>query len=98
MKYLIIDSETLETLYTAFDLCELESLKSDLTPGDYFVQKVIPCRGCKSDDSILRSDAYGITTGYWCEPCYNGKKYPYKKYKYATIETHGYGERLNDDY
>jgi len=57
------------------------------------------CRGCQEDkpDVQERSDAHGIYTGHYCEDCYDNN-YPYRKDRYPTIETHGYGERLNDDY
>lgn len=58
-----------------------------------------PCRGCKQEYSQERHDAHGIPTGIWCDECYdNPRKYPYRRDRYPTIETHGYGERLDDDY
>ena len=33
-----------------------------------------------------------------CHECYESDKYPYRKDAYPTIETHGYGERLTEDY
>lgn len=54
-------------------------------------------RNCESGDINLRYDAYGIPTGNYCNSCYENN-YPYRKDKYPTIETHGYGERLDDDY
>jgi hypothetical protein len=42
-------------------------------------------------------DAHGITTGYWCDDCYENN-YPYRKDFYPTMETHGFGDRLEDDY
>ena len=56
------------------------------------------CRGCGSVNAQQMYDAHGIQTGFWCMECYDSDKYPYRKDKYPTIETHGYGERLNDDY
>ena len=60
------------------------------------------CRGQREDKHIghvsERFDAHGITTGHWCDGCYDANSYPYRKDKYPTIETHGYGERLDDDY
>jgi hypothetical protein len=55
------------------------------------------CRGCESEGEE-QHDAHGISTGYWCHECYESSKYPYRKDRYETIETHGYGERLSDDY
>jgi hypothetical protein len=62
---------------------------------DYIRDK---CRGCGTVHAQERYDAHGITTGHWCQSCYDSSKYPYRKDRYATIETHGYGERLSDNY
>lgn len=56
------------------------------------------CRGCGTPEANEQCDAHGIPTGYWCEPCYESDKYPYRRDRYPTMETHGYGERLDDDY
>ena len=56
------------------------------------------CKGCGTIEADECSDAHGITTGYWCDPCYNSSKYPYRKDKYPTMETHGHGDYLEDDY
>jgi hypothetical protein len=100
MYYKILDMNTDKELGQAYCQEEINELVEylGLENGDYYVNQVIPCRGCKSDEAMEQSDAHGISTGYWCDPCYNSSKYPYKKDRYPTIETHGYGERLNDDY
>ena len=61
--------------------------------------KVNSCRGCSElKDSVEeRFDFYGITTGHYCQDCYENN-YPYRKDRYATIEYDGYGERLSDEY
>ena len=53
------------------------------------------CRGCETVHASEMHDAYGITTGYWCDDCYNSSKYPYKKHRYDYASN---GERLEDDY
>lgn len=61
----------------------------------------IKCRGCECDTPMERRDWYGITTGYWCDKCYDdSSKYPFRKDRYPTVEYDGYGERLglDDDY
>ena len=63
--------------------------------GDAWIDQVIPCRGCENE-GYEQYDAHGISTGYWCYDCYESSKYPYRKDRYETIETHGYGERLSD--
>lgn len=66
---------------------------------EFNVVKVFGCKGCGEykDDVQERSDAYGIFTGHYCENCYENH-YPYRKDRYETIEFHGEGERLEDDY
>ena len=79
--------------------CDIETLDS-ICPKceeDSGYYKVYHCRGCEKSHAQERSDYYGITTGYWCEECYDSNKYPYKKDRYPTIEHDGYGERLDDD-
>ena len=52
---------------------------------------------CNCKEGTKRTDYYGISTGYWCNKCYNDStKYPYKKGKYSTIEFNGYGECLEN--
>jgi ribosomal protein L40E len=63
--------------------------------------KAVECRGrgCGSYSTIERHDYYGITTGHWCEDCYNDdNQYTYRKDRYPIIEHDGYGEQLDDDY
>lgn len=62
----------------------------------FTVDEVIPCRGneCDKHDTCERLDAYGISTGYWCDDCYENN-YPYRKDWYDFA---GNGERLDDDY
>lgn len=56
------------------------------------------CRGCQTIGHEVeeRHDAHGITTGQWCDACYNSSKYPYKKEKYYDYLDAG--EYLDDDY
>jgi hypothetical protein len=63
-------------------------------------QKIeIPCRGCETTKEEayveLRQDAYGYSTGYYCDDCYENN-YPYRKDRYHD-ESYA-GERLEDDY
>ncbi len=66
---------------------------------DHSYFKVHTCRGtgCDKEYASERHDAHGITTGHYCDECYENN-YPYRRDAYPTIETHGYGERLSDDY
>ena len=54
-------------------------------------------KGCNSEYSSPRNDAYGLPTGSYCDDCYENN-YPYRKDKYPTIGYHGYGERLDDNF
>lgn len=65
-----------------------------IEPGtDYINNK---CRGCGPVHAIEQHDHYGISTGYWCDSCYNSSKYPYRKDAY--FDPSYAGERLDDDY
>ena len=69
----------------------------ELGMGDAWIAQVISCKGCDNEGEE-QHDAYGISTGHWCHECYESSRYPYRKDRYETIESHGYGERLSDDY
>lgn len=84
--------ELIEQSYSEEPLWEL--YENELTNEGYWIDRVISCRRCDNAGDE-RYDAYGISTGYWCESCYNSN-YPYRKDRYETIEHHGYGERLNE--
>ena len=58
---------------------------------DYINDK---CRGCGTVHASECHDAYGITTGFWCNDCYESSRYPYKKDRY---DYRAYGERLDED-
>ena len=101
MKYRATNTKTQEVIESPFadELSDIIEY-NNWNPGDWDIIKLFNCRGCKSYDEDIhiyeREDAHGITTGHWCEPCYDSSNYPYRKDKYPTIETHGYGERLDD--
>ena len=57
------------------------------------------CKGCGTVHANECHDAHGITTGHWCDKCYDDSTiYPYRKDRYPTMETDGYGEYLEEDY
>ena len=87
-----LKSNCCDTSIDMFDRCN----KCGEENGYYTIPT---CKGreCNSTDVSPRYDAHGIPTGNYCEPCYKNN-YPYRKDRYPTIETHGYGERLDDDY
>ena len=63
---------------------------------DYIYTK---CKGCGTVHATERHDHYGITTGHWCDDCYESDKYPYRKDRYPTMEHDGYGDYLEpEDY
>jgi hypothetical protein len=95
MYYLVTNRKTEEEVqfYSLEEVREFLDMQQD--SDDYNVEKVIPCRGCNSPDTNEQHDAYGISTGYWCDECYE-HNYPYRKDRY-----HDYldaGEYLDDDY
>jgi hypothetical protein len=70
----------------------------------------LTCKGCGKKDDIsdwaspsmahrhhhwVRSDAYGIFTGIYCDKCFENN-YPYRKDRYPTMEYDGYGDYLNE--
>lgn len=78
-------------------LANCESLWPDdewwIEEGTAFILE--KCRECGDPDTLEMYDAYGYSTGHWCEDCYD-KRYSYRKDAYFD---EGYaGERLEDDY
>ena len=80
------------------ELKELEAMFPDceyrIEAGTEFIYN--KCRECGSVHANECSDNYGISTGYWCNDCYESDKYPYRKDAYFD-ESYA-GERLEDDY
>lgn len=98
MKYQIINENT--GLVEAEFYCSEEAYEvfnDSYIHQNHYIHEFMNCRGCEKEGQE-KHDAHGITTGYWCEDCYESDKYPYRKDSYPTIETHGYGERLSEDY
>lgn len=64
---------------------------------DIWESNKIPCRGCKTKQDVSeQKDAYGYSTGYWCDSCYEGDRYPYRRDRY--FDASYAGERLENDY
>ena len=78
---------------TAIEFIETHSEHLGVSEDDFDLQEIVPCRGCNKE-ADERHDAYGISTGYWCDDCYENN-YPYRKDQY---DYEAYGERLDDDY
>jgi len=99
MKYQIINDNTGLVEAEFLDSSEAYEVLNESYKNGHYVKEFITCRGdsCENEGNE-QYDAHFISTGYWCEDCYNSSKYPYRKDRYPTIETHGYGEQLNDDY
>tara|TARA_R100001440_G_scaffold21214_2_gene35058 strand:- start:74 stop:373 length:300 start_codon:yes stop_codon:yes gene_type:complete len=99
MMYQIINKNTHEIEYETYSSWEVdEMMEYTFDHSDHYIQQITPCNGC-GVDSDMRYDAHGVPTGHYCIKCYNDpKKYPYRKDRYATLETHGYGDRMDDDY
>jgi len=67
----------------------------------------VTCNGCSNHENVNswseikyhnwhRSDAYGLSTGIWCDECYESSKYPYRKDRYYDLSY--CGERMDDGY
>ena len=61
----------------------------ELTVFQPAITAMANCKGCNKDGGDIhqyhawqREDAYGIPTGLWCDQCYNGDAYPYRKDDY----------------
>jgi hypothetical protein len=98
MKYQVYSQQT-NKVECEFDT-RFEAVEYIESEGDWethVISKFHECKGCEQE-SYERHDYYGISTGYWCDECYESSRYPYKKTRYATEEFDGYGERLSEDY
>lgn len=40
------------------------------------------CNGCGAECYDMRYDNYGIPTGVYCDDCYDGPEYPYRRDDY----------------
>ena len=102
MKYVIKNEVTNEQAECEFQFEVNDILESNgWNIEDCYTYQLKSCRGCSEhkEDVQLRYDFHGIETGHYCFKCYNDDdKYRYRRDAYPTIETHGFGERLNDDY
>jgi hypothetical protein len=100
MKYILKNEKTneQEEYFSSFEREEIIHW-NEWNPDDCISYQLLSCRGCSEyiDGVQERYDYHGISTGHYCHDCYENN-YPYRKDAYPTIETHGYGERLNDDY
>lgn len=90
MEIQVINRKTEEVEFVALAWFEVEDFfeYEQLDRTDYWTREVHSCRGCSEskDDVQERHDYHGITTGYYCEDCYENN-YPYRKDDY----THGTG-------
>lgn len=97
MKYQIINDQSDKVIVEFYSEEEAWEELKQLGTSNHYIHKAMSCRGC-DNEGYEQSDAHGISTGYWCHECYESDRYPYRRDRYPTIETHGYGERLNNDY
>jgi hypothetical protein len=98
MKYQVFNQRTGEIESEFYTLREAEKIiEFEFDWNTHTIIKFIGCRGCEQEGHE-RHDWYGISTGHWCDECYESDRYPYKRTRYATEEFDGYGERLDDNY
>jgi hypothetical protein len=95
MKYQVISRKTDEVKAEFYTRHEAEeTMEYEFSWDTHYIKTITPCREC-GNEGYERSDWYGISTGHWCEECYE-HHYPYKKERYETEEYDGFGERLED--
>ena len=94
MAYQIKNNETDKVVATTYCHEEVDYLIQEFGEYEHYVHEAVSCRKCDNEGDE-RTDAYGISTGYWCEGCYNGTNYPYRRDRYPTVENDGYGENLD---
>lgn len=101
MIYLILKDHVTDKEIGRCEKYDLERYvyQEGIIEDSFYTVEEHACRGCQSCKPTVeeRHDYYGITTGHWCDDCYENN-YPYKKERYATVEYDGYGERLRFDY
>ncbi len=95
MKYILKNRETEAIVYETYSEIDVkEAMEYQFDSDSHYIIEIYPCRGCGTD-SDEKYDAYGISTGRWCDTCYASPKYPYRKDRY---DYEAYGERLDDNY
>lgn len=95
MKYIVKNRKTEAIVYETYSEVDAEeAMEYEFDSDSHYVIEIYPCRGCGAD-SDEKYDAYGISTGRWCDTCYTSPKYPYRKDRY---DYEAYGERLDDNY
>jgi hypothetical protein len=100
--YLGANDTTVQDVKQALKFFSKSDIRDHIEYDDDLIEKdenfdlnciaVHECKGCDTVDCESRADAYGIFTGYWCQTCYDGSKYPYKKHRYDYA---AYGESLD---
>jgi hypothetical protein len=84
--------EVLETANSRSELCDVMEWAHPEVENWQLVAHDV-CRGCQTDSRVAyvteRFDHYGITTGHWCESCYNSSRYPYRKDAYDPYNEMG---------
>ena len=91
MKYQVINKTNDEIEFELFNEEEaIETIELDFSWDTHTIKEIVGCKKC-GNEAYERRDWYGISTGHWCDECYETKP------RYATIELDGYGEKINLD-
>lgn len=88
MKFQALDWDTQAVLFEADTRDELVQQAEYQNCTDYNLVVIHECRACGKDNTLERHDHYGITTGHWCEDCYEND-YPYRKDEYDPYNLEG---------
>ena len=90
MRYQALNWDTNEVICESTDQMELQEQMEFCFPEitDWNMVRIPTCRKCEKD-AQERHDYYGISTGYWCESCYNSSKYAYRRDAYDPYNDYG---------
>ena len=81
--------------------CKEHAVREDNRQRTGTETAITNCQGCGTETIAFvhhawnREDAYGIPTGLWCDKCYNGDAYPFRKDDY--FDPAYAGESLEED-
>ena len=82
----------------------LAEIQEDFPGDEFWIEEgtdyiYVKCKGCQTVHAYERHDHYGISTGHWCDKCYDDpSKYTYRKDAYYDPSYAGERMEPEDDY